>query len=132
MNQHTNWWFCSLIGRGEIFHLGLKPLLITMVSFSNFFVFTFYFFFFLGSFLTTLTSTTYYPPLGLTYQLATNLPYLITYSLYLHTYLSSHLTYLPISYLPILLTNLTTTVFTPLTYLSTHFHTYLAFAHCHC
>jgi hypothetical protein len=24
MNQHTNWWFYSLIGWGEIFHLGLE------------------------------------------------------------------------------------------------------------
>jgi hypothetical protein len=147
MNQHSNWWLYSLMDWGEIFHLGLEPLLITMISLSNFFVFTFYSIFFPWFFLPPLTSTTYYPPLGFTYQLTTNPPYLVTYSLYLFiyspilpTYLPTYLptlpiylpTYLPISYLPILLTNLTTNLFTPLTYLSTHLHTYLTFTHCHC
>jgi len=69
--------------------------------------------------------------------------YLFTHLTYLPTYLFTHRTYLstyplisstdlPVSYLPILLTNLTINMFTPLTYLSTHLHTYLAFAHCHC
>jgi len=47
-------------------------------------------------FLPTLTSTTYYPPCGLTYQLATNPPYLVTYSLYILIYSPILPTYLPI------------------------------------
>jgi hypothetical protein len=98
MNHHTNWWFYSLIGWGEIFHLGLEPLLITMVSLSNFFVLTFYLIFFPSFF-----STTYYPPLGFTYQLTTNPSYSIMYSFYLLIYspiLPTYLTTHPIIYLP--------------------------------
>jgi hypothetical protein len=152
MNQHTNWWFYSLIGWDEILHLGLEPLLITMVSLSNFFVLTFYFFFFFCLvFFDNFDLNNILPSTWL-YLPSDNHPsYLVTYSLYLliyspilltylpiyppyyiHTYPLIIPTYLPISYLPILLTNLTTNLFTPLAYLSTHLHTYLAFANCHC